>query len=145
MRSIVCLLSALALIIGCTNPPAKPGAASTESLPDPATYTKVQWIDSVKDFGTINMGDSIQVSFTCKNIGEKPLFLTQVKPSCGCTVANYSKEAILPGQTGFVTGTFNSNRSHPGEVRKTIFVTTNTPDGINHTLTFTGKIVQPIN
>ena len=122
MRSIVCLLSALAFIIGCANPPAKPGASSTESLPDPATYTKVQWIDSVKDFGTINMGDSIQVSFTCKNMGEKPLFLTQVNPSCGCTVASYSKEAILPGQTGFVTGTFNSNRSHPGEVRKTIFV-----------------------
>ena len=60
MRSIVCLLSALALIIGCANPPAKPGASSTESLPDPATYTKVQWIDSVKDFGTINMGDSIK-------------------------------------------------------------------------------------
>ena len=106
MRSIVCLLSALALIIGCVNPPAKPPTASSESLPDPATFTKVQWIDSVKDFGTINMGDSIQISFTCRNIGEKPLFLTQVNPSCGCTVASYTKEAILPGQTGFVTGTF---------------------------------------
>ena len=145
MRTFVCFLFALAFIMGCANPPAKPGAASSESLPDPATFTKVQWIDSVKDFGTINMGDSIQISFTCRNIGEKPLFLTQVNPSCGCTVASYTKEAILPGQTGFVTGTFNSNRSHPGEVRKTIFVTTNTQDGVNHTLTFTGKIVQPVN
>jgi hypothetical protein len=145
MRRIVCLLSALAFIIGCANPPSQPDSTASEPPPDPATYTRVQWVDSIKDFGSINMGDSIQITFTCRNIGEKPLFLTQVNPSCGCTVASYSKEAILPGQTGFVTGTFNSNRSHPGEVRKTIFVTTNTQDGVNHTLTFTGKIVQPVN
>ncbi len=144
MRRIVCLLSALAFIIGCANPPSQPDATASEPPPDPATYTRVQWVDSIKDFGSINMGDSIQIIFTCRNVGEKPLFLTQVKPSCGCTVASYSKEAILPGQAGFVTGTFNSNRSHPGEVRKTIFVTTNTPDGINHTLTFMGKIIQPV-
>lgn len=114
MRRIVCLLSALAFIIGCANPPSQPDATASEPPPDPATYTRVQWVDSIKDFGSINMGDSIQITFTCRNVGEKPLFLTQVKPSCGCTVASYSKEAILPGQAGFVTGTFNSNRSHPG-------------------------------
>lgn len=112
--------------------------------PDPATFTKVQWADSIKDFGTINMGDSVRITFVCKNVGDKPLLLTQVKPGCGCTVADYTHEAILPGSEGSVTGIFNSNRSHPGEVRKSIFVTTNTPDGINHTLTFTGKIVQPV-
>ncbi|MEI8110968.1 MAG: DUF1573 domain-containing protein [Chitinophagia bacterium] len=112
-------------------------------VPDPATYTKVQWMDSIKDFGTINMGDSVRITFICKNVGDKPLMLTQVKPGCGCTLADYTHEAILPGGEGFVTGIFNSNRAHPGEVRKSIFVTTNTPDGINHTLTFTGKIVQP--
>lgn len=115
-----------------------------ELAPDPATFTKVQWMDSIKDFGTINMGDSVQITFVCKNIGDKPLLLTQVKPGCGCTLANYTQEAILPGGEGSVTGIFNSNRAHPGEVRKSIIVTTNTPDGINHTLTFTGKIVQPV-
>lgn len=144
MRSIAIVLIAFFSYIGCSNPSNQNQSATGGSLPDPATFTKVQWIDSLIDFGTLNMGDSTQITFTCKNVGEKPLFLTDVRPSCGCTVASYSREAILPGQKGFVTGTFNSNRSHPGEVRKTIFVTTNTPDGINHTLTFTGKIVQTV-
>lgn len=140
---IAFILFVVFTMAACTQPGTKL-QPDTAVAPDPANFTKVQWMDSIKDFGTINMGDSVRITFICKNVGNKPLLLTQVKPGCGCTVADYTHEAILPGGEGAVTGLFNSNRAHPGEVRKSIFVTTNTPDGINHTLTFTGKIVQPV-
>jgi hypothetical protein len=37
-------------------------------------------------------------------------------------------------------GEFDSNKAQTGEVHKSIYVTTNTPNGINQTLVFTGKI-----
>lgn len=111
---------------------------------DTANFTRIQWSDTLIDFGTIRMGDSIQVKFQCTNTGNKPLFLTGVRASCGCTVPSYTESAILPGEKGLVTASFNSNKSHPGDIYKTVYVTSNTPGGDNYVLTFTGKIVQPV-
>ncbi len=110
------------------------------STPDSTTFTKVQWLDSLVNFGTMQMGETKTVTFRVKNIGNKPLFLTNVKAGCGCTVADFTKGAIAPGSEGIVTGEFDSNKSQTGEVHKSIFVTTNTPNGVNQTLVFTGKI-----
>lgn len=107
---------------------------------DSANFTRIQWLDSVVNFGTMQMGETKTVSFRLKNIGTKPLYITNVKAGCGCTVPDYTKEAISPGGIGVVTGAFDSNKAQTGEVHKSIFVTTNTPNGINQTLIFTGTI-----
>ncbi len=109
---------------------------------DSAKFTKIQWIDSIVNFGTMKMGESKRVNFRLKNVGDKPLFITNVKAGCGCTVPDYTKEAIPPGSVGFVSGEFDTNKAHVGEVRKSIFVTTNTENGINKTLLFTGIIEE---
>ena len=88
------------------------------------------------------MGEKIKVVFRFKNSGTKPLVLAEVKAGCGCTVPDYTKGAIAPGAQGEVTGAFDSNKSHTGEVRKSIFVTANTHDKTNHTLIFTGLIKE---
>ena len=109
---------------------------------DTTQYTRILWLDSIVNFGTLNMGEKVEVKFKFRNTGEKPLYLANVKAGCGCTVPNYTQGAIPPGKEGWVSGAFDTNKSHPGEVRKNIFVTTNTPNGINHTLTFTGLIKE---
>jgi len=116
--------------------------ANTKILADTTQYTNIQWLDSVVNFGNINMGEKIKVVFRFKNSGTKPLVLAEVKAGCGCTVPDYTKGAIAPGAQGEVTGAFDSNKSHPGEVRKNIFVTANTHDKTNHTLIFTGLIKE---
>src|SRR6478735_1400579 len=116
--------------------------ANTKILADTTQYTNIQWLDSVVNFGNINMGEKIKVVFRFKNTGNKPLVLAEVKAGCGCTVPDYTKGAIAPGAQGEVTGAFDSNKSHPGEVRKSIFVTANTHDKTNHTLIFTGLIKE---
>ncbi len=136
----VCFFSLTLGMIACDAPTNKVTIGQFTAV-DSASFTKVQWLDSIVDFGTITKGESRTVSFRLKNIGDKPLFMTNVKAACGCTVADYTKEAIAPGAEGVVTGEFDSNKSSIGEVQKNIFVTTNTSDGINQTLIFKGKII----
>lgn len=109
---------------------------------DTSTYTTISFKDTSINFGTINMGEKTSILFEFTNTGNHPLYLTEVKPGCGCTVAAYTKNAIAPGGKGNVTASFDSNKSHPGTVTKNIFVTTNTSNGITHTLTFNGEIQQ---
>ena len=111
-------------------------------LVDTAMYTTISFRDTIINFGTINMGEKTDILFEFTNTGSKPLYLTEVKPGCGCTVANYSKGAIPAGGKGTITASFDSNKSHPGTVAKNVFVTANTSNGITHTLTFNGEIQQ---
>ena len=111
-------------------------------LVDTAMYTTISFRDTIINFGTINMGEKTDILFEFTNTGSKPLYLTEVKPGCGCTVANYSKGAIPAGGKGTITASFDSNKSHPGTVAKNVFVTANTSNGITHTLTLNGEIQQ---
>lgn len=129
-----------AVFIGCKNNGEKVIKVNQLAAADTANYTQVQWLDSVVNFGAIKMGEKINIRFRVKNTGTKPLFLTDVHPVCGCTVADYTKEAIAPGAEGVVVGAFDSKLSHVGTVRKSILATTNSQNGINHNLIFTGVI-----
>lgn len=142
MKAFIVLLAVVGLgCIGCNNQD-QAGTANNAAATDSTKFTNILWLDSLVNFGNVNMGEKVQVAFKFRNTGTRPLYLTNVKAGCGCTVPDYTKGAIAPGKEGVVTGAFDTNKSHPGEVRKNIFVTTNTDNGINHTLTFTGTIKE---
>lgn len=113
-------------------------------LTDTAHFTTLNWADSVVSFGTARMGEKVNVTFRFTNTGRYPLILASVRAGCGCTVPDYTKGAIPPGGQGVVTGAFDTNKAHEGEVRKSIFVTANTKGKISHTLVFTGTIEQAV-
>ena len=87
--------------------------------------TSIQWIDSVRNFGKIIEGQKLAISFRFKNTGDKPLVIESVQPACGCTVADYPKQPLNPGEEGEITGEFNSE-GREGQQHKEITVTTNT-------------------
>ena len=101
--------------------------------------TSIQWLDSTRNFGKITEGQHLSVSFKFKNTGNKPLVIESVHPSCGCTVADYPKEPIAPGQEGEITGEFNSE-GRQGQNHKEITVYTNTPVH-THSLVFDVEVV----
>jgi len=139
MKKLSITLSlSMMVCFGCNNPVVKLGL---DKVLDTSNYTKIQWKDTLVNLGNMTMGETKTASFQIINIGKKPLFITNVAAGCGCTVPDYTKGAIAPGGTGLVTGSFDSNKSHPGEFHKSIFVTTNSVNGINQTLVFTGFIV----
>jgi len=81
----------------------------------------VQWNEKTHDFGTIEQGKPATATFTFKNISDAPIVITNVRSSCGCTVAKYTKEPVRPGEEGEVSATYNAAR--PGNFNKSVTVT----------------------
>lgn len=109
-------------------------------MADSAAYTSIGWVEKVKHFDTLDRGGQATITFRFRNTGSKPLYLTEVRASCGCTVPDFTHGAIPPGAEGAVTGAFSSGQTQPGEVTKELFVVSNTGHGIPDTLIFTGVI-----
>jgi hypothetical protein len=108
---------------------------------DTANYTKIQWEDTFKNFGSINEGDSVLIKFKFKNKGKTVLFILEVVPSCGCTLTDYPRNPILPGDQGIITATFNT-QGHPGNITKSIMVKTNTINKRVQKLEFSGEVIS---
>lgn len=79
------------------------------------------------DFGSITQGTAQETKFKFTNTGNAPLIITNAKSTCGCTVPEYPKAPIGPGETGELLVKFNG--SGQNEVSKTITVTANTAKG----------------
>lgn len=76
------------------------------------------------DFGTITEGEKVSGVFKVTNAGKVDLLITDVKPSCGCTTPDYTKEAIAPGTSGEIKFEFNS-AGRVGVQNKSITVKSN--------------------
>lgn len=109
-------------------------APATPAGEQTVAATTIQWIDSALNKGTINEGEKLEIVYRFKNTGEKPLIIKEVKPSCGCTVAEKPEQPIAPGAEGSIKAAFDSHNK-PGPNHKTITVTANTVPGTYH-LTF---------
>ena len=78
------------------------------------------------DIGNGTEKDGVQkTTFTFTNVGKAPLVINQVVASCGCTVANYDKRPIPPGQKGTIEISYNGAGKFPGHFKKSITVRTN--------------------
>jgi hypothetical protein len=141
MKSFIIIASFLFLAFeSCGTGDTNKNTNAAKAASDSANYTTIQWIDSTKDVGTINFGEKAEIKFRFKNSGDKPLLVVSAQPSCGCTVADYPKQPIAPGEEGVITAGFDSKKGSVGEFRKNIVVTTNTKGSTSTVLYFNGVI-----
>jgi hypothetical protein len=78
------------------------------------------------NFGTFSENEpKVSCSFTFTNVGEQPLVINQALASCGCTVPEYTKTPIQPGEKGEIKVTYNGTGKFPGHFKKSITVRTN--------------------
>ena len=70
-------------------------------------------------------GEKITYEFKFNNTGKSPLIISDAKASCGCTVPEWPKEPVMPGQGGKIKVTFDS-AGKSGLQDKQITVTANT-------------------
>ena len=70
------------------------------------------------DFGTIREEQGrVSHTFTGENRSERPVVILDVVTSCGCTVPQFSRKPVLPGEKTQITVTFDpANR--PGTFSK---------------------------
>ena len=78
------------------------------------------------DFGTFSEKEPVvSCTFSFTNVGESPLIINQAVASCGCTVPEYTKTPIKPGESGEIKVTYNGTGKFPGHFKKSITVRTN--------------------
>lgn len=101
----------------------------------------MEFDETTHDFGTINSGDKVEHTFTFTNKGTSDLLISEAKASCGCTVPNYTKTPVKPGERGEVSVSFNS-AGKSGNQNKSVTVTANTEKG-SEVLKFTANVTPP--
>ncbi len=143
MKRLIVLSALVVLLASCGNNDKKvattdatttsTGAADAENL------TTVQWLDSVQNFGKVVDGEKVIITFHFKNTGTKPLIISNVQASCGCTVPSKPEEPIAPGAEGKITAEFNSE-GRVGKATKNLTVQANIKEGIANLL-FEGDVL----
>jgi len=81
--------------------------------------------EKIVDVGTVAQGEVVEVDFKIANEGNEILQVKAVRPTCGCTVADYDKE-IAAGGEGFVKAKLDT-KDFSGPISKSILIMTNDP------------------
>lgn len=108
-----------------------------KAMQDTSGYTSIQWIDSVnQDLGKVAKGAALEISWRFKNTGSKPLVIADVRPGCGCTLADRPEAPVAPGKEGIIRAKYDTKSQHTGVNEKNVTVTANTTGSASHLLTF---------
>jgi hypothetical protein len=102
--------------------PSVPGSGE-ESQTRPKT--KMKFKKMVHDFGRMKEGEKREYDFAFTNTGKEDLYIEDCKGSCGCTVPEWPKEAIKPGQSASINVKFDSTKKEKDQ-EKSVTITANT-------------------
>jgi hypothetical protein len=115
MLNRCCALFAVMVLVAV----ASPAQDLTEGAP------KVVVPEKIKDFGTVPQGETVKTDFVLRNQGTKTLVVKAVRPTCGCTVADFDTE-IQSGREGKVRVKLDTT-GFSGPISKSILIITNDP------------------
>lgn len=152
MKKTILMLSAVAMVLASCNKAEKtdasePTAEVAVSTPQEdavatsnAPMTSLALSENHWDFKDVKKGESVEHIYEVTNTGNNPLIISMVKPACGCTAPDYTKEPIMPGQKGQITLRFDSS-SFDGLQNKQAEVYANV-ETAPIVLTFSANVVQ---
>jgi hypothetical protein len=98
----------------------------------------IEILESEYDFGIIKQGEKASHDYKIKNIGNSDLLITSAKGSCGCTVPEWPREPIKPGNAASIKVTFDS-KGKTGKQNKRVTLMTNAIPNVK-ILTIKGEI-----
>src|SRR4051812_11511570 len=81
--------------------------APKESAPDPDAGS-FKFKEETHDYGEVPEGPTAETDFEFKNVGKKPINISEAHGSCGCTVPKWPHEPIMPGKKGVIHVTYNT-------------------------------------
>ena len=102
------LLASIALIAFLMN-----GLAAQEFVSNETSDQLVKWKSTTHDFGEIKQGNPVSVDFAFENVSDEPIFIDNVRTTCGCTAPTWSKDPIAPGESAFIELEYNAKKEGP--------------------------------
>lgn len=145
MRKIVTL--AFLLVLGVTASNAQETSKAVKKIKAKTTAASTPKVDGAGmvfvtetiDYGTVAYNSDGRREFVFTNNGNKPLIITNVQSTCGCTVPTYPKEPIAPGAKGVIGVKYDTSRAGQA-FTKTVTLTTNAVEP-SRTLTIKGNVL----
>jgi len=116
MKKLFALFSALFMMCNIA-------FAQTEKA-EPQNGPEISFKETNHDFGNIQFKGNGSYEFVFVNTGNEPLILTQPKSSCGCTVPEWPRQPILPGESNVIRVTYK-NTDRPGSFNKYVTIFSN--------------------
>ena len=104
----------------------------------PASLAEIKFEKEVHDYGTIKKGANGVCEFKFKNTGKEPLIISSARGSCGCTVPEWPKEPIKPGESASIKVSYDTQRVGP--INKSVTITSNSKTEPNKVVRITGNI-----
>ena len=90
-------------------------------------YPVVEFNKTEHDFGFVENNEAVYTEFEIKNTGDADLIIINAFASCGCTVPEYQKTPIKPGEVSTLKVRFQ--QATPGVQQKSVTLRTNTKRG----------------
>lgn len=90
-----------------------------------AGEAEIKFEKTSHDFGSFPESQKVTCTFKFTNTGDNLLVIHQAIASCGCTVPQYPKQPIKPGESGEIIVTYNGAGKFPGHFKKSITIRTN--------------------
>jgi hypothetical protein len=100
---------------------------------------KIEFSKETHDYGTIKYGADGSCVFEFKNTGNEPLIISNAKGSCGCTVPEWPKEPIAPGEKGKIIVKYDTKR--PGAINKSVTITSNASNEPTKVIRIKGNVL----
>lgn len=115
-------------------------AAHLLCLPEIFASDDIEWLTTTYDFGAFKEIEGPRTG-TVKGVnrGDSPAMINRVRLSCGCTSESHTEDLVQPGDTAFVSFTYNPI-GRPGRFQKTVKVYTGTDNRIT-TITMRGTVI----
>ncbi len=99
---------------------AVPTAVEVSSMGGPAPMKgmpNMTFDKKMVDFGQIKMGDTPSTVYNFTNTGDAPLDI-EIITGCDCTELDWTRSTVEPGQKGFVSAKYNSNKAEEDDHKK---------------------------
>ncbi len=93
--------------------------------------TTLKFDKVLHDFGDVESEVKNTTSFIVTNTGDKPLIISDVSTTCGCTTPKKPEGPIAPGASDEIQVTFKSKPTQKNEIKKTVTITANTAEKVH--------------
>lgn len=81
-------------------------------------YAEFSFDKRIHKFDPVQEGEPLSHTFTFTNTGDEPLIISNYEVECECTKAQYSKEPVMPGESGEIHVTFDTKGKIGWQYRK---------------------------
>jgi hypothetical protein len=102
------LIIFIAVLAGCTGKTQK-SSDNTLSASSDTGKAVITFREYEHQFGKVDEGEKVGCIFTFENTGTSDLVILSAATTCGCTVPDYDRKPVSPGETGKLEVIFDTS------------------------------------